>query len=282
MEALEERLRSMALRSAPTRVLGLLSAPETDSEEVGRIIARDQGMSFAVLRAANANRYGGREEVRSVSRGVTRLGARNLLRVITLHLTSATMAESGRAYGLTASQAQKGALAGAVAAETLASQLGQEHVSEAFTAGLLRDCGKLAMGHLVGPDQLLADLAGGATGSSRLDRERELYGFDHTQAGEALARLWLLPEPIPSCILHHHGPPPGSPAVADVVYAGDVVASHLGLGLGHDGMDYDLDETALARVGLDRHGLSELLVDVTWQLRAFEEQGSANLEREAG
>ena len=47
-------------------------------------------------------------------------------------------------------------------------------------------------------------------------------------------------------------------------------------------MDYDLLETVLARVGLDRHGLGELLVDVTWQLRAFEEQGSADLEREAG
>lgn len=282
METLEERLRNLALRSAPTRVLSLLSAPDVDSEEVCRIIARDQGMSFAVLRAANATRYGGREEVRSVRRGVTRLGSRSLLRVVTLHLTSATMAESGRAYGLTASQAQKGALAGAVAAETLAAQLGHEHVSEAFTAALLRDCGKLAMGHLIGADQLLADLAGGATGSSRLEHERELYGFDHTQAGEALARLWMLPEPIPSCILHHHGPSPGSPVIADVVYAGDVVASHLGLGLGHDGMDYDLDETALGRMGLDRHGLGELLLNVTWTLRTFEEQGGANLAREAG
>lgn len=281
MESLEERLRNLALRSAPTRVLGLLSAPDTDSEEVGRIIARDQGLSFAVLRAANASRYGGREEVRSVHQGVTRLGARNLLRVVTLHLTSSTMAESGRAYGLTPSQARMGALAGAVAAETLASQLGHEHVSEAFTAALLRDCGKLAMGHLIGPDQLLGDLAGGPTGSSRLEHERELYGFDHTQAGEALARLWMLPEPIPSCILHHHGPPEGSSPVEDVVYASDVIASHLGLGLGHDGLDYDLDEAVLSRVGLDRHGLGELMVDVTWQLRAFELQGSADREREA-
>jgi len=53
---------------------------------------------------------------------------------------------------------------------------------------------KLAMGHLIGPEQLLGDLAGGPTGSSRLECERELYGFDHTQAGEALARLWMLPE----------------------------------------------------------------------------------------
>ena len=58
MESLEDRLRNMALRSAPTRVLRLLTAPDTDSEEVCRIIARDQGMSFAVLRAANATRYG--------------------------------------------------------------------------------------------------------------------------------------------------------------------------------------------------------------------------------
>jgi HD-like signal output (HDOD) protein len=248
---------------------------------VGRIIARDQGLSFAVLRAANATRYGGREEVRSVHQGVTRLGARNLLRVVTLHLTSSTMSESGRAYGLTASQAQLGALAGAVAAETLAAQLGHEQVSEAFTAALLRDCGKLAMAHLVGVDQLLEDLAGGPTGSSRLDRERELYGFDHTEAGDALARLWMLPEPIPSCILHHHGPPEGSSAIEDVVYAGDVVASHLGLGIGHDGLDYPMDENILSRMGLDRHGLGELLVEVTWRLRAFEEQGGADRRRKA-
>lgn len=282
MEALEKRLRSMAVRSAPTRVLGLLSAPDTDSAEVCRIIARDQGMSFAVLRAANAARYGAREEVRSVRQGVTRLGSRNLLRVVTLHLTSGTMAESGRAYGMTTSQAQMGALSGALAAETLASRLGHEHVSEAFTAALLRDCGKLAMGHLIGPDQVLADLADSPPGRSRLDRERELYGFDHTQAGEALARLWELPEPIPSCILHHHGPPEGSSALEDVVYAGDVVAAHLGLGLGIDGMDYSLDEAALSRVGLDRHGLGNLMVDVTWQLRALREEGSAVRKREAG
>jgi hypothetical protein len=42
-----------------------------------------------------------------------------------------------------------------------------------------------------------------------LERERELFGFDHTEAGEWVARRWNLPASIVESIREHHTTPAG-------------------------------------------------------------------------
>jgi len=274
MATLEERLSSLeglpVLPVALVRVLELLRDEAVDIEEVERAIMQDQSLSLATLRYANSSLYAGAEEITSVRGAISRIGLRQVRRLVTAHHASQFMSLAGRGYGLDEEEARVGSLAGALAAELIATGADIDPDS-AFTAALLRDCGKLVLEHVIGIDKLLDDFAAQPTGTSHLDHERMEFGFDHAEAGALLARSWGLPEPIPTAIGGHHAPSmEGADPIVDVVYAADVVCAHLGLGVGFDGLGYTFDESALARVGIDRARLANLLAETIEGLAAFD------------
>jgi hypothetical protein len=76
----------------------------------------------------------------------------------------------------------------------------------AYTAGILHDIGRLAM-VVMRPetyDALLMNYSGSA--SSILPRERDLFGFDHCEAGRHLIADWKLPADFEAIVSDHHSP----------------------------------------------------------------------------
>jgi HD-like signal output (HDOD) protein len=275
MATLEERLADLTglptLPATLVRVLALLS--DEDGVELGDLeveVVQDPALSLLVLRMANSAAYAGMQEIGGLRDAIARLGTGGLRRIITAHHGGAIMAEAGRGYGLDAENARHGALAGALAAELLAGSCGASP-NIAFTAALLRDCGKLVLDHLIGVERLKYDMAELGEGAGQIEHEQLSYGFDHAYAGAALARSWNLPEPIPTAIAQHHIPGDGaSTPLIDVVHVADIVCAHLGLGVGYDGLAYPLDEDALKRLGIDRNRLSDLIVETAARLSAFD------------
>jgi HD-like signal output (HDOD) protein len=80
----------------------------------------------------------------------------------------------------------------------------------AYTAGLLHDIGRLAL--LVARPEEYAGLLKAANDESIdvLDRERELFGMDHCEAGRQLAELWHLPKEFHVIAGRHHDAPTSS------------------------------------------------------------------------
>jgi hypothetical protein len=74
----------------------------------------------------------------------------------------------------------------------------------AYTAGLIHDVGKLLIATQRRPRD--GDLASGLLAAGGCARERELLGFDHAEAGAALAEHWGLPPALTEPLRHHHDP----------------------------------------------------------------------------
>jgi len=84
----------------------------------------------------------------------------------------------------------------------------QEHepslVTEAFTAGLLHDIGKIILLQYVGKEFEQAIALSKERSCELYLAERELLGEDHGQTGARLAETWLLPRSISEVMQYHH------------------------------------------------------------------------------
>ncbi len=273
MATLEERLATLEGIPVPPqalmRALELLQDTEVDFGELQRTVVQEQALSLLVLRTANSSMFGGLEPVQGLREAMARLGTSGLRRLITAHFGADLMSEAGRGYGLDAESARQGALAGAIAAERVANRCGA-NPDVAFTAALLRDCGKLVLDQMIGVERLMREMSE-PEGLEQLEHERLTYGCDHAEAGAALARHWGLPEQIEQAIAFHHEPPDSNEdLVIDAVHVADVVCAHLGLGVGYDGLAYPLGEGSLERAGVDRFALAELLADTAAELATYD------------
>jgi len=255
------------LPSMPAAAARLVSQAMDDavgSEELERLARTDEAISTAILRRANSATYGRPGRIFSLEESIRRLGRRLIVRIALEHQVGALLAAGGSAYGLRRGDLWRGALAGGLAAEAIAQELGDPAVPSdlAFLGGLLRDIGKLAI------DASGFDASGMPQDEACfLEHERATVGADHAELGGALAGKWLLPERLANAIRFHHAPPPPDDPrhdpLFDVVHAADVVVLWIGLATGDDGLRYRLAPHVAESLLPSRRG-AESLIAVTW------------------
>ena len=274
MVSLRERLECIEHLPALPVVLGklleILRDDNASSNDIERIVVIDRAIGMAVMRAANSALFGGREEAGSLRDAITRLGTKNLMFVALAQQAATLFSGAGAGYGLEEAEAWEGALAGALAAELIATRTGRCDPGTAFTVALLRDSGKIAMDQLIGVEELSAAFCSPRDQRDQLELEVEAFGFDHAQVGATLAEMWGLPPSFSEAIAHHHHPDPeAEDAVSDIVYCADLIAAQLGYGVGLDGLHYHIDQGALERVGIDRRAMAEYLAEVRCSMEQY-------------
>ena len=276
MATIDELLKTLdrlpAIPVAVTRLIGNLCGDGDDpaAEPTARIVMRDQALSTAVLRVANSAALGFQLPAVTVAEALSRVGENQLLKIALAHASQAALGGPVDEYGLDEGEAWLGALAGALAAEELARVTSACDPNLAFTAGLLRDIGKLAMGLLVPGGEVFEVVSCGdreGTGA-----ERQAWGFDHAQVGAALGRAWGLPDELLHAVRFHHDPP-RDPDLAeplfDVVHCADSLVLMLGYGVGADGLCYHVQPESRAALGLDLAATEEALVATRLRLDEY-------------
>ncbi len=232
-----------ALPGTALRIIMMLSGSDVDLDEVKEVIRLDEAITIVVLRNANSVAYGIPGKTFSLEESLVRLGTKRLLKIALEQQVSRVMSGAGVSYGLRRGSLWRGSLGGALAAEELAKEIKFADVELCFVCALLRDIGKLTFDAYFGPDRILECASNMKPGMSFLETERDTLGIDHAELGGALAEHWDLPERIANAIRFHHEPPHDDEQhdeLYDLVHAGDVMALWMGLGIGHDGLQYPL------------------------------------------
>jgi putative nucleotidyltransferase with HDIG domain len=185
------------------RIMHLLNDEDDRSEELSSLISSDQAFASAVLTVANSALYAHFAPVTDVLRAIQRLGQRKL-QGLCMSVAMMTLL-SKQARGGMVRNLWTHSLACGLIAEMLAPGAGIDP-GNAFTCGLLHDVGRLAMCVLQpeGYGGLLETHQGSPT--SILERESDLFGFDHCDAGCELARSLALPTSFETVIKSHHEP----------------------------------------------------------------------------
>lgn len=237
------------LPTLPAAVDELIRSLRRDDVETSVIvhgIAHDQALCARVLRVANSPFYGVPQGVASIHNAVVVLGFRTV--------GSLVMAASVTGYfqppaesGLDLERFWRHCIRTALTARALARRAGLDPEA-AFTAGLLHDIGRLLVASVQPLWHARVEAEVRAGKGSWLEVEQRLLGFDHSQAGAALAARWRFPPEMVAAVELHHSPVPGNkPDITDVVHAANALA-HL---LATDAVDERLDPGVRALLGLD-------------------------------
>ncbi|MBI3149961.1 MAG: HDOD domain-containing protein [Betaproteobacteria bacterium] len=195
---------SVGIPSKPellTRLSLETSRLEPDFRRIADLIARDVGMSAAIVKTANSSLFGLRTRVHSVQQAVNFLGLRTITHLVTgLALRAAFSGPDQPALERFWDVSARVAMATAHFARRLP---GMDR-DEAYTYGLFQDCGIAVLLRRFPEYKQVLGIANAAVESKFTDIETEHIGVDHALIGYLLARSWGLSESVYEAIRMHH------------------------------------------------------------------------------
>jgi HD-like signal output (HDOD) protein len=220
--------RLPAFPAIATKLLRVLSHDDADIKQIVDLIRADAALSSELLRIVNSPVYGFPGRVSSIQNSVTLLG---LTTVKSFALTVSMKGFLHTALRLDLlRRLWRHSLACGLLCEDLSvvcSASGGRD-DRAYTAGLLHNIGSLGL--FVAHPRTYGELLCEAKVSDLLDKEREAFGIDHTEAGGWLAQSWGLPDDIRQTVITHHQPPSQNDTfdLNDLVRVGVLLAGSLG------------------------------------------------------
>lgn len=182
------------------QLMSVMGDESSSAADVAKVLSSDQALAGKVLKLANSSFYGVPNEVTTISRAVVIMGFTGVRNMALGLGTTAALREMSAKLDMNAFWAH--AMANAAAAQVLAPHMQRRmDPEEAFLAGLMHDIGAYVLAAAVPDDYaaVLEDLTG-----DRLERERRLVGFTHTQIGQGLLQFWELPESFGEAARYHH------------------------------------------------------------------------------
>lgn len=232
------------------RLMEMQNEEIVSPREIASVVAHDHALAATVLRVANSAAMGARSEVWRVSDAVLRMGVDQILE-IALGSRMRELATDVHLYDLTEDELWLHGAVAAVAAREIASACTTVSIPPVATvAALTHDIGKLVMVRHVEADMEEILRLAATRGIAFVEAERELFGFDHAEVGGAMARRWGFPEPVCDAIARHHTVPVAPPTpVLDAVVLANLVAKTVGIGLGAEGLDLEVDRGLGGRLG---------------------------------
>jgi putative nucleotidyltransferase with HDIG domain len=197
-----------ALRPLPQAVSRLVELMEHETAtltEAESLLQSEPVLCGKVLQVANSAYYGMPRGVSSIRQALILLGA-HAVKGIALSVAAINSVRDGRAPTPQERDLWRHAITVAGYAQGIARacRLGTQAVEDAYIAGLLHDIGALLLLTRF-PKQFSPILQAGDE-PSVLQRERELFGYDHADIGAMIAEHWKLPERIVRVIGEHHAP----------------------------------------------------------------------------
>ncbi|MCG8615790.1 MAG: HDOD domain-containing protein, partial [Desulfobacterales bacterium] len=225
-------------------------------------LAKDQVLSAQTLKLCNTALFSGTVRVDTLKDAVLLLGKDTLVKTVIAAAVSAYYDQTGTSgYSLCRGGLFFHAVGVATTAEHLAERSGKVVPTQAYTAGLLHDIGKVVL------DQYIADSAPllfrnlGKDGASFIRSERKILGTTHCQAGSILASAWKFSDALTQVIRHHHNPESADShkSLVDVVYLADLLAEKFATGLELEFMQTRSIAPAMSRLGLSAEDVTAIL-----------------------
>lgn len=177
-----------------------LAAEDPSLDAIGRIVARDVGMSGALLKLANSSFYGGKRKAKSIEQAILFLGINQVASMMTGLLARQAIATDNAAlanfWDISGRRAQ------AMVYLSRRLRIGEPDVAHTF--GLFCDTGvPLLM------ERFPAYAGTFAAAGQDMERpfttlEDERHSTNHAAIGCLLARNWGLSSDVSWAILHHH------------------------------------------------------------------------------
>ena len=255
------------------KLMVLLARPNFTVPEASHLVRSDAVFAGEVLRLANSAMMGLRYEVVSIMHAISVLGMERL-RNLVLTVAMRDFVRGAKPVGILR-RCWRHNLAAALLAEALGEDCNIER-SDAYTAGLMHDLGRLALVAAC-PAEYAQVLAARVMSSEELLAcEERLIGINHRDAGALLAEKWELPSLLRELLCLGATARTGPFTVPRLAVVACNLSDRLGFSLGEctdawdlDWLKHQLPPAAWARFAPKAEGLRDATL---LRLNAFESE----------
>ena len=256
LTALEEIQKFSPAPVILANALKLLRDPQSDVESIATLVGSDAALAADIIRCANSVFYAG-GRCHGISEAVQKVGTVETIRLLNLAVARIASGRDLGSYGIWGADFWAESLFNGLFLQALAKETGAADPDEAYTVGLLRFIGRLAI------NQAIENLHGGLfwMGKEAIsDWERENVGVVQAQAGAILLGKWRFSEKMVQAIAGQDAPAllPDQSWLAEALFFSSTIlpqgvgtpfspaleASYPFMGIGSDFMQHhDLDAT---------------------------------------
>jgi HD-like signal output (HDOD) protein len=186
------------LSAIAMRLVEMASDDDCSAKELAELIEKDPSLAVRALKLANSSFFQISQPIASLTQAVVKLGFHQL-RIMALSLSLRHIFPMGRIGVLDYEKFWRASLYRALLAKDLVSRLKAGNPEEAFVAGLIMEIGLLVLFDLrIREDQGVSSIQLEPL-EDLLSWERDRYGIDHRQIGEAALKFWRFPDSIVKC-----------------------------------------------------------------------------------
>ncbi|CAM2068777.1 HDOD domain-containing protein [Sulfidibacter corallicola] len=219
-----------------TKVMTLVSDPETSAKDLQEAIITDQGMTAQILKISNSAMFGLKREVKTLTHAIMILGFNTIRSIVLAAAGKKLYTKKGAPNtGFKEKLIWENSIGSALIARGLAEQFRGMDKEEAFIGGLMHNLGKTVLNAKL--PQKYSEIMVASYNESRPIHllEQDYLGFDHAELGYCIVKQWNLSESLAESIRHYLAPE-NAPQEHRVQTAIISLATHycldLGLGVG--------------------------------------------------
>ena len=225
---------------------------QTPAVEITRLLHQDEAVAARIVTVLNSPLYAGRYPIENSEEAAVRFGAAPILDVLLSDYLRRFRLDAPL-YGLKGEEVWlHGSIASLAVIEVIRENPRKEIPRIASVAALIHDIGKILMVKYFDTRSDEIDTACQRQEITFADAERRKFGCNHAEIGAAMAVHWGFPETVAEAIANHHEAPlPEPTAMMDAVALANLVAKTIGIGLGREGMNFQIDSGCYTRLGLD-------------------------------
>lgn len=207
----------------------LLGDPNAVLEEVADYLKHDSTLAARLLRIANSAAFAQSEPVASIEDAAALVGLQELHRLVGAVAVDHFSLRNYPLYGFTGPHLRGNALLVALLMEELAVPA-QENPPTAYTAGLFRSIGKLALAKIADEGAPIEPFQPSGV-SSLIVWEKNTFGRTSNEVTAAILHEWHFPPAVTQAIAEHYAPAVHRHPLAYLLNLAAQLADNLGHGL---------------------------------------------------
>lgn len=184
--------------------------PESEIEDVQKVLSTDQGLVVKILKLVNSPFYGLGRKVDSIREGIVVLGMEEIAQLAFGLSLAGSFSGVGIKGMIDPVSLRRHAVEVALTGRFLCKDLMDEEFKVAFTACVLHDIGKLFLIQNFPELYKRVMLLTGQMQMPVYAAEEDIFGLNHGVVGGVITKKWNLPDSLVQAISFHHYPPDAS------------------------------------------------------------------------
>lgn len=193
------------LPAVVARVIEITADPDSDIEDLMKVIEMDQSLTASVLKIANSALYGVARKIGSLKEALTVLGFAEIQKIV---LSKAVFESFKHVSGDVRFEFKKfweHSFYCGISARTIARETGNMY-NELFVAGIIHDIGKLILFIALEDDYVKILHYASENEKDLFEIENEVLGTNHSKVAMDLLKRWMFPDKLIMAAGFHHSP----------------------------------------------------------------------------